>query len=267
MDWDRLSYLIAHPTVIVRRPAGQLASVSVGFPGNVAPYNGMNAAGIALASNNNGVNPDLDPNQRGRRGHTQMIHQILASCSDLDELEAFLDAQPHARATIFVASHGPTRSAAVYEMTPSALVARRPGVDGLVYATNHFLDPEMDPLDNEPETPEDSTVCRLRRLEELLPPEGRESLYGDLDPAAAASVLRDRYSPCTQETAPEDAFDTDSSIGTNGAIWSMVFVPEELTLYLAAGEPPVPRHAYVGFDLNELLRADADGIPDPPEIP
>ena len=253
MDWDRLSYLIDHPTVIVRRPKEGIPFVSVGFPGNVAPYNGLNAEGLALASNNNGANPELDPNQRGRPGHTQMIYQALYKSRTLEQVESFLRSQEHARATILVASDGKSREAAVFEISPSHLAVRRPGKEGLIYATNHFLDPQMDQYDNEPDKPQDSTVCRLERLKQLLEPGGPESLYGKLDLERAVGVLRDRKNGCTGEVYPPEEFDTNGSIANNGAIWSMVFLPEERTLYLAAGQPPVPSHQYLGFSLEELL--------------
>lgn len=266
MDWDNLSYLIEHPAVIVRRPEGQIPFVSIGFPGNVAPYNGMNAAGLAVASNNNTADPDKDPNVRGRPGHTQMIHRILATCSTLDEAEAFLQSQQHARATSFLISDGPNRTAAVFEMTASHMAVRRMDTDGLVWATNHFLHPDMEDLDK-PGDPEDSSHIRLARLEELLPPGGRESLHGSVDAEAAVSILRDRYNPHTGQTQPADAFDDNGSIGTNGVIWSMVFLPEERTFYLAAGSIPVPANAYVGFSLDELLREGVPADPAPPAYP
>ncbi len=225
MDWDRLSYLINHPTVIVRRSAGGVPFASVGFPGNVAPYNGMNEAGLALASNNDGANKDLDPNRRGRPGHTQMIFEMLGGCRSLEEVEAFMRGEQHARATIIVASDGSRREAAVFEISPSHMGVRRLDQQGLLYATNHFLDPAMDPYDNEPDKPQDSTVCRLERLDQLLEPGGEDSLYGQLDPAAAVSVLGDRKNGCTGEVYPPEEFDTNGSIANNGAIWSILFLP------------------------------------------
>ncbi len=267
MDWDRLSYLIAHPTAIVRRPEGGVPSLSLGFPGCVAPYNGLNAAGLAIATNDNAADPALDPNQRGRRGHTQMVLELLSRARSLEEVQAFFEAEPHARATIIGVSDGRARQAAVFELTASHMAVRRPDADGLVYATNHFLDPAMDPLDTNPASPTASTACRLARLEEILPPDGRESRHGALDPAAVRAVLGDRYSPCTGQTAPEDTFDDNGSVGTNGAIWSMVFLPEERVVYFAGGEPPVPRRPYVGFSLDGLLEEGGDGRTEPASLP
>ena len=136
--------------------------------------------------------------------------------------------------------------------------------DGLVYVTNHFTHPDMESL-HRPGEPEGSSQARLKRLDELLPPDGRESLYGLVDAAAGISILRDRYNPFTAETYEPGVFDNNGSIATNGAIWSIVFLPEDLTLYMAAGQPPVPSNAYIGFDLDELLKGPGAQPPDPPE--
>lgn len=266
MDWDRLSYLIDHPAVIVRQPEDGLASLSLGFPGCVAPYNGFNEAGLAVATNDNSANPDLDPNQHGRPGHTQMVHQLLAHAGSMEEAEAFLKAEQHARATIITISDGDDRAGAVFEVTPSHLGIRRLSADGVVYATNHFIDPDIDPYDNRPDTPTDSTVCRLERLEEVLPPHGRESLHGQLNLDTAVGILADRHNPCTGETYGPEPFDNNGSIATNGAIWSMVFLPEKRQVYFAGGEPPVPLQPYVGFDLADLLKAGGDGATEPAEL-
>ena len=60
LDWDDISYLLEYPTIIVRHPTGKIPYVTVGFPGNVATYNGINAAGISVASNENQSNGDID---------------------------------------------------------------------------------------------------------------------------------------------------------------------------------------------------------------
>lgn len=263
MDWDRLSYLLDHPTVIVRRPEGQIPYIAIGFPGNVTPYNGMNAEGISIASNDVSADPNQDPNVRGRRSYIQMIQKILSNCSSLDEVEEFFEAEPHSRAGIILVSDAKNRTAAVFEMTASYTGIRRMDADDLVYVTNHFTHPDMEDLDR-PLDPESSSMARLKRLDELLPPGGRQTLYGQLGAAAGITVLRDRHNPFTGETYEPDVFDNNGSIATNGAVWSMIFLPEDGVFYLAAGQPPVPSHAYVGFDLEELLKGPGAEPPDPP---
>jgi hypothetical protein len=264
MDWDDLSYLLNHPTVIVRRPVGRIPNATIGFPGCVAPYNAMNAEGLTLASNDASADPNLDPNVRGRRSHTQMCHQILNTCDTLDKAEEFIKGEEHSRATIFQISDAKNRTSAVFEMTASHMGIRRMNADGLVYVTNHFTHPDMEGR-HRPVEPEGSSKSRLKRLDELLPPDGRESLYGLVDAAAGITVLRDRYNPFTGETQEPQVFDNNASIATNGAIWSIVFLPEDRIFYMAAGQIPVPSNAYIGFDLDELLKGPGARQPDPPE--
>jgi len=51
MDWNQIDYIVQNPTVFVRQPTGGVAHVTIGFPGNISPYQGMNAAGITVATN------------------------------------------------------------------------------------------------------------------------------------------------------------------------------------------------------------------------
>ncbi len=262
MDWEPIEYMVNNPTIIVRRPTGGIPNVGIGFPGCVAPYNGVNAAGISIAMNHNYAKDDSE-RQRGGHAHTQMAHQILTKCSSLDETLTFLQEQTHCHAQGFTVSDGRNRRAAAIEMTAHHMGVRELDENGLVFMVNHFLHPDMADL-HEPVTEESSSVRRLQRLQQLLNPGGPDSIYGQVDAAGAISVLRDRYDPLTGETYPPEEFDTDGSIANNGAIWSMIFLPEDNLFYVAMGEPPVPQRAYVGFDIDELLRGPGAEPPDPP---
>ena len=94
--------------------------------------------------------------------------------------------------------------------------------------------------------------------------QGLQQIYGSIDAPAAVGVLRDRYNPYTQETHPEDLYKGGGTIANNGALQSVVFLPEERIFYLALGEPPVPFRTFVGFSLDELLEGD-NVVPDPPQ--
>lgn len=262
MDWSmKVSHIIEHPTVIVRRTTGKIPFVAVDFPGNVSPSTGMNAEGITIASDDATVDQTKDPILR-RRSHLQMAQQILSTCSSLDEVEEFLQAQEGSRGIIFLVSDGKNKTAAVFEMTANYMDVSRMNANGLVYTTNHFTHPDMADL-HEVVDPQGSSACRLERLKQLLPPDGQDSLYGQIDAAKAIEVLRDRTNPFTGETYPPEEFDNNGSIANNGALWSIVFLPEERVFYLAAGEPPVPSKTYVGFSLDKLLEDTNDFAPDP----
>ena len=66
-------------------------------------------------------------------------------------------------------------------------------------------------------------------------------------------ILRDRINPYTLKASPLDVYDDDASIGGNGALWQVVFDPERLLFWIAAGEVPVPSNPFVCFSLGEML--------------
>jgi hypothetical protein len=265
LDWADIGYMIDHPTIIVRHPTGKIPYAIIGFPGCVAPYSGINKAGLAVASNENTAVDDVD--HQGR-SHTQMIGQILSNCNTLAEAEEFILAQDHLTAESLMISDAANRQAAVFEMTANHIGIRRLDSNGLVYMTNHFVHEEMADK-HTPQGEESGTVSRYRRLEELLEPDGQDSLYGQIDVAAAISILRDRKNYYTGETHPPELFDVPTnqggSIANNSNLHVMVFVPEERTLYLAVGEPPVPYQKFIGFHLDELFDTNPEAVPNPLE--
>jgi hypothetical protein len=264
LDWDRIQYMIDHPTLIVRHPTGQIPYVVVGFPGCVAPYSGMNDRGLSIASNEGYAKVDV--RRAPGQSHVQMVRQMLATCGSLAEAEAFLRAQEHASAEILVVSDASARDAAVFELSATHFAVRRLSAAGVLYATNHFVDPSAAPV-NDPMEPTDSSLTRFARLGELLEPGGADSRYGALDAPAAIAILRDGHNPVTGVVNPPDLFEGGGSLANNGALHSMVFVPERRALYVALGEPPVPQRPFLGFSLDALFGAADAGVPDPPSYP
>lgn len=262
MDNAYLSYLIEHPTIIVRQPTDQIPYLEIGFPGSVSPHSGLNARGIAIASNENST---IDDYRRGGRSHIQMSRQVLQTASSLAEAEAFLVAQDHASAESLMVSDGDGRQAAVFEMTATHMGVRRLDADDVVYMSNHFVHDDMAPL-HAPRDPETSTRCRFARLEQLLPAAGEQSVHGEIDLAGAMSVLRDTHNPVTGVTHPPDLFDGGGTIANNAALHSIVFLPERREVYVALGEPPVPQRPFIGFSLTQLLETDGLGETDPAVI-
>lgn len=259
LDWDAFSFIEENPVVFYREPEGKIPHLSLGFPGNVAPFSGMNSAGISVASNETDAQADVD---REGRGHVQMVRQILQEAETLEDAEAFLRAQDHTTAEILVVSDGPTGRAAVFEMTASHLGVRMINADEIVYATNHFVHPDM--ADKGPQAePGDSTWNRYERLGQLLEPDGTDTLYGDLDIAGAISILRDTYNVHTGETHPPDLLDDGGSIANNGSLQSVVFVPNAGLMYVGVGPVPAVTNVFVGFSIEQAQ----GGLASPPPTP
>ena len=258
LDWGQVQFLLDHPTLTIRHPRGGIPWVQVGFPGEVFSLSGINAEGVFVAINE--CYAESDRKQAGR-SHTQMARQILHGASSLDEAEAFLRDQEHASAETLIISDGKVRDAAAFEMSASHLAVRRLSEDGLLFHTNHFAHPDMEPLHAE-RLPDHDTRTRWQRLEQLLPPDAPESLHGQLDAPTAISILRDRLNPYTGEEHPPELISGGGSIANNGAIHSMIALPERGALYVALGQVPVPSKPFVGFDLEALFAGEIEA-PDP----
>lgn len=65
--------------------------------------------------------------------------------------------------------------------------------------------------------------------------------------------MRDRVNPRTGEESPAGEIDDGASLATNGALYQVVFAPESLSFWVAAGHLPVPSQPFVGFNLGEML--------------
>ena len=262
LDWSKIDYLLKYPVVIIRVPDGEIPYMTVGYPGNVAPYTGINACGLSIGMNE-ADSPD-DVRAEGR-SHNQMARLILETCHNVDEAEAFIKTQKQASAENFGIAD--TKTGRVFEMTATHMGTRDPK-DGVVYVTNHFEAANMKSLNDSTITKTSSSVKRFTRLHQLLDPDGKDSLYGNIDMAAAISVLRDRHDPYTGEEYGTDVFDNDSSLATNGNIYSMVFANKALTVFLAIGKNmPVPNNTFYPFDMNCLLGLSGCQTPDSIPVP
>jgi hypothetical protein len=263
LDWGEVDYLLWYPVIFVRQPMDGIPHVYIGFPGNLSPYSGINAAGLSAASNEadpvNGSEHDLLG-----RSHVQMLGQILKHAHSLAEAEAMILAEDHMTVEQFGIADGPNRDGAAFEMT-----ARRIGVrhlaDDAVWLTNHFVAPETVGADADPAGP--STTLRFDRLAQLVPRDGSATRFGTFDPAELARVLRDRVDPYTGIEAPVGTFDNNGSLATNGAMYAIVFSPEDLVFWAAAGTLPVPEQPFHGFSLGELLGCPDAVAPDPAVLP
>lgn len=260
LDWDKIDFVLENPVIFVRQPQDGIAHATIGFPGNVSPYSGLNAAGLSIASNE--AHPrDNRVNDRTGRSHVQMVSEILKRCRTLAEAEAFIAAQDHMTFESLTIADGNSKEAAVFEMAPNH-VGIRPLRQDIVWATNHFVAPETAPLDKEPVAP--SSLRRFERLGQLLSPTTAQSLYGRIDPAAMVGIMRDRIDPWTGEERPVESFDDGRSLATNGALYAILFDPEAHKFWVATAKTPVPSQPFVGFSLTDLLeRREVAVLPEP----
>ena len=251
LDWARIDFILDNPVIFVRQPTDRIPHVVIGFPGNLSPYQGINDEGLSIASNE--INPkDNTVNDLTGRSHVQLLGEMLARARSLEEAKEMVRKTNHMTLEVIVVADGKKGDAAAMEMAPAA-VAIRGMKDGVVHATNHFLGAATAKLDRD--TSESSGV-RSERLQQLVEPAGKTTLYGKLDPPSLVKVMRDRLNPRTKVESPASTFDDGLSLATNGALYQLVFDPQRRHFWLAAGKAPVPAQAFVGFSLDELLGRD-----------
>ncbi len=221
LDFFSLGYLHEFGLVTVHRSDDAAARpfASVGFPGSVGVFSGMNDAGLTLATHEvfgplgRGFDPRGEP-------FAATCRRVLESCATVDAADAVFRATP--RTTSVSVAACDTSEQAVFELAPRG-VTRRDPERGAIVCANHFLGPGSADLSR---TNPFDTLGRLGRLSSAA----RSSDRLDV-PAAWAALAGVSQGPLTLQ--------------------SMVFEPRRLAVHLALGEGPVTRSTPTELRLGE----------------
>ena len=221
LDFFPLGYLHEYGLVTVHRPGepGVRPFASVGFPGAVGVFSGMNDAGLAAVTHEVFSPPGRGFNPKGEP-FALTVRRVLESCATVGEADALFRAT--ARTTSVSVTVCDRSDQAVFELYPVA-VGRRDPECGAVVCANHFLGPARTNFGRD--NPFD-TLGRLERLSRVA------SGPGTLGVEEAWAALGEvNQGPLT--------------------IQSMVFRPRDLTLHVALGEGPATRLAPTELRLAE----------------
>ena len=252
LDWSQIDFILDHPVVFVREPDDGLPHVIVGFPSNLSPYQGMNIAGISIASNE--AHPiDAPLELLSADSHVQAVGNMLAHVDSLEAAEEWVAGLDHASTESIVVVDGRLSGAHVYEMGHQNWQKREPQ-DGIIYQTNHFVGDSSSSWDVEPVR--ENSLKRYERLQALLDNAPNLDLY------AMQNLLRDRMDPWSGQESPIGTFNDGNSLATNGALFAVIFEPTKGHFYVASGGIPVPEQPWLGFSLHTLLgKEDPYGVP------
>lgn len=136
LDFFTRGTLQKYSLVAIYRPEGKYAFASIGFPGMLGCFSGMNEAGLALAVHEVFFSKDgatmFDPEGTP---YTFCFRRILEECSTVEEAEELMRSFP--RTTLLSLVLCDRHKAAVLEMTPKNLMTRG-AEDGICACTNHF---------------------------------------------------------------------------------------------------------------------------------
>jgi hypothetical protein len=247
-DHKPVNYMINNPIVFVRQPDEGLPHVFVTYPGVVWPNSGLNVASMTLGLDTAVTHVDGLSLYGG--SNVQFMSQILQSATTFEEAVAFMESQPRVRPNIIMVADGKSQKAGVFEFSGQDFAVRAMDSKNVLYATNHFESPAV--FDKQAD-PQPSTLLRFKRYQQLLEPNGRDTVYGQIDPVIMTQVLRDRTHPETLEASPLTVFDDDASIGGNGSQRQAIYESKHLLFWVAAGPPPVPENPFMCFSLGQLL--------------
>lgn len=219
LDFFPLGYLHDFGLVTIHRPndAGVHPFASVGFPGAVGVFSGMNDAGLAAVTHEVFSPPGRGFNPRGEP-FAATVRRVLETCTTVAEADAMFRSTP--RTTSVSVTVSDVSDEAVFELSPDA-VARRDPEGGAVVCANHFLGPARtnfgrgNPFD---------TLGRLERLGHA---------------AANPELLGVREAWSALDGVHQGAL----------TIQAMVFEPRRLALHVAMGAGPATRFAPIELKL------------------
>lgn len=217
LDFNTFGFLDKYSVVVVYRPEGKHAFVSITFPGFVGVASGMNDAGLCLAQLEVGRSAETAPRVNfGGTPVAMCFRRLLEECTTLDEAEKLLCEQK--RLIMCNLAISDKTQSAVLEITPKSVVRRNPK-DGVCPCTNHFRTDKL------------AVNTRCGRYDKLCAAFSRDKLR-----------VRDI-----------GEFLNDVNQGGN-TIQTMIFEPAHLRAHLSLGPPPSSARPLKQIDLAELLR-------------
>jgi hypothetical protein len=136
LDFYTRANLEKFSLVTVYRAKGKRAFASIGFPGMLGCFSGMNDAGLALAAHEAFFSRDDAPmfNPNGVP-YTFLLRGIMEECATVEEAVAMLKSAE--RTTLFSVALADRKRCGVAEVTPENVVLRR-SQEGLCACVNQF---------------------------------------------------------------------------------------------------------------------------------
>lgn len=220
VDFFDLGYLHEYSLVTVRPRTGRaLAYATVGFPGTVGCFSGMNEAGLCLASHE--VFGVPGPRRYNPRGVplTVAYRQVLEECTRTTEVADVLRGMERTTSTLLVL--GDPDGGRVLEVTPDHVIDS-PLEGDAIACTNHY---------------------RSRELARKRPP--RKFRTGErLTTLAGLATTARPFAVADLVGAMHAVHQGDLTVQT------IVFEPAALVLHVGFGPPPTTARPPVGIDLS-----------------
>lgn len=221
-DFPTMGMLDQYSVVVVCKPKGKHAFVSVGFPGLIGCVSGMNDSGLTIATLEVHTTGDGSPkiNLTGLP-MPLTFRRILEDCTTVAEAEKILRAAN--RTTYMNLIVCDRNGGVVFEMTPKQVVVRKP-VDSLCFCTNHFRTDNLKTTDINC-----NRFCLLEKCKEM--------------PKISVDDIAKKMHEVSQGEL---------------TIQSMIFEPGSLKLHLSLGKGPCSAVPPKEIDLNGYFKGTSE---------
>ncbi|MEW5946600.1 MAG: C45 family autoproteolytic acyltransferase/hydrolase [bacterium] len=239
LDWDPPDLIAAQNIIFFIEPEKGYPLVNIAPAPFVCVVTAMNLEGLSVTVN---VSFSNVPRVEGVPTFI-MLRRVVQHAATLDEAVGMIEGSPRTVGNNFMIADGKSGDAALLECTSERCEARKPE-NGLLHATNHFVHPDMKPMQY-PFTfyGRSNTGGRFERLGALL----AEQAAAPLDLETLIGIFRDRYN---WETGDVDSF-CHQSICNPKTAQSVIFSPTDRRFWIAAPLPtPACDGRYTGFDLK-----------------
>ncbi len=241
-DYSGFTRWPKHQALFFVKPKDGYAHVKIGTAGILLWNPGMNEKGIVTCPHYM-VYDDVSP--KGWCVAT-FTDEILRKAETLKEAEEIFHDNPRGISGGFVVISGKERNAFAAEISAGS-AAIRPMEDGKIVMTNMAVSDEKRKIDITVKyNIMEHLPGRYRRLMKLM-----DQNRGWVNPALAAEFMGDHIQ---HTTGLERA--TGHIVGVSDNVNSMVFSPEDLTLWVAHGPAPVCNNNYLGLSLAGELRGE-----------
>jgi len=235
-----------YQTVSFVEPKNGFKYVQIGTAGIVMWAPGMNEKGIVVCAHYM-IYDDIMPNGLSIAAFTD---EFLRKTENLDDALIILNKNSRGVSCGFVITDGNKKDAFAAEVSTGKATIRRME-NNRVIMTNMAVSEEKRQIDfvsrynlNE------GCPGRYRRLMQLI-----HENYGNIDVNKAAEFMGDhmRFTTGTERCAY-------GIVAVDDNVNSMVFSPEELKLWIAAGPAPVCNNPYIGFDFKAEMNGNQSKI-------
>lgn len=247
-DYHGVSTWPKTKTVLFHEPSVGLRYVSVAAAGvGLGGITAMNEAGLTLTVHQHMF---TDRTALGGTPIGVVGDIVMRDARDLDEAQRILEAHRPIGCWTYVITDGRRREVLCFEESPERRAARRVGGAGGTFGyANIYLDEELGKTEvNLYGSYWRHNLGRHRRANEAL-----EARRGALDPQAMAEILGDSGDPRCR---------VRDSIAMVMTVGSVVFRPEDGTVWIGTGEAPTSHGRFLPFSLEAMGHAPERGALD-----